>query len=105
MGGIECLGRAVVVLEFDGDGTTRRQTAETGDGNPVVDQDVVVVCGVGKDQWEDALLFEIGLVNPGEGANEDGDTAQMARFHRGVFAGGALAVVLVSDGDPVQASL
>lgn len=42
-------------------------------------------------------------MDTGERLGDDGTGAQMTRFQGGMFAGRALAVVLIADSDPVDA--
>src|SRR5205823_1486935 len=83
-------------------GCERRQAVHR---DPVVLTDLVVGGGVGEGQGEEALLFGVGLVDPSERAGEDGDGPPVAGFHGGVFAGRALAVVLVAHRAPAHACL
>jgi hypothetical protein len=66
----------------------------------IVLTDPVVVGRVGEGDREDALLLQVGLVDPGEGPGHDQDHAPEAGLHGRVLPGGALTHVLVADDGP-----
>lgn len=71
--------------------------------NLVVGGDLVVVLGVGEGEREHTLLLQVGLVDTGEGAGDDGETAEVAGLESGVLTGRALTVVPVANDDPPDA--
>ena len=71
----------------------------------VIRIDLVVVLRAGKGQGQQPLLFQVGLVDTGKAAGDDGQAAEMAGLEGGVLSRGALAVVPVANNDPLDAFL
>lgn len=71
----------------------------------VVGADLLVIGGLREGQGEHTLLLQVGLVNTGEGASDDGKTAQVPGLKGSVFTGGSLAVVPVANDNPPDAVL
>lgn len=94
---------AVGVLGDQSQVLARSEGLETLDVNLVVGGDLVVVGRVGEGQGEHALLLQVGLVDTSEGAGDDGETTEVTGFESSVFTGRALAVVVVTNDDPLDA--
>lgn len=94
---------AVRVLGNQSQVLARSEGLETLDVDLVVGSDLVVVSGVGEGQSEHALLLQVGLVDTSEGAGDDGETTKVTGFKSSVFTRRALAVVVVSDDNPLDA--
>ena len=75
------------------------------DADAVVLADDVVDLGFVEGERQHALLLQVRLMDAGEAANQDGLAAPEPWFHRSVLTRGALAPVLVADGDPGLAGL
>ena len=97
--------RSVGVVDHRRDLSVRGDLGQADQRNPVVDPDLVEVGGIDEPQTQHALLLEVGLGDPGEGAGDDRRPGHVPRFHRSVLPRRSLAVVLVGDGDPPDASL
>ena len=68
---------------------TTRSGASVGEveqRDAIVLTDLVVGRRVGEREGQDSLLLQVGLVDAGEAAGEDHDTAAIARLHRRVLA-------------------
>src|SRR3569833_2770724 len=63
---------------------------------------LIVVSWVGESKRKHALLLEVGLVDASKAASDDGKAAEMARFQSGMFSRRSLAVVPVSNHDPLD---
>ena len=61
----------------------------------VVGLDLLVVLGVGEGEGKHTLLLQVGLVDTGERASDDGRAAQVPGLERSVLTGRTLAVVPV----------
>ena len=92
-------------MDDDRDGLARRELGEPDHVDRVVGPELLVVGRIGERQREHALLLEVGFVDPRERAHDDRPSAHIARLHRRVLTRRALAVVLVADGDPLDAGL
>lgn len=75
------------------------------DVNAVVWLDLVVVLWVGEGQRKHTLLLQVRLVDTGERSGNDSKTAKMSWLQSSVFTRRALAVVPVTNDDPLDASL
>ena len=58
--------------------------------------DLLVVVGVGEGQGKHTLLLQVGLVDTGERAGDDGGAAQVPGLKRSVLTGRTLSVVVVA---------
>ena len=81
------VGGAIAVIEYKAEGNTGGEGGKTDHVDEVVFLDEVVVLFVGEGQAEHALLFEVGLVDPGEGLDEDNPYAEVAGLHGCVLTG------------------
>ena len=70
----------------------------------VIRLDLVVVRRVGEGQREHTLLLQVGLVDTGEAAGDDGKTAQVAGLQSGMLARATLTVVPVTNDNPLDAA-
>ena len=61
------------------------QACQAHHRDAVLGTDQVVVVTVGERERQHALLLEVGLVDPGEGAGHDGAGATEPRLHGGVL--------------------
>ena len=66
-----------------------------GQVDTVVRADLVVVGRVGEGEGKHTLLLQVGLVDTGERASDDGRAAQVPGLERSVLTGRTLAVVPV----------
>ncbi len=98
--GTEVQRRAVRSRQSAPDLAAGGELAEPQDADAVVLADLVVDGRIVEGQRQHALLLQVGLVDPGEAAHDDGPTAAEAGLHGGVLTARALAPVLVADGDP-----
>ena len=94
---------AVGLGGIHGQGDTGGERLEPLDGELVCGLDDVVVGRVGEGQGEHALLLQVGLVDAGKGADDHCSAAEVAGLQGSVLTGGALAVVLIADNDPLDA--
>ena len=99
------IGAAVRMIQLAVERHARLEGLETEDADLVVRLHLVVVGLVVECEGEHALLLQIGLVDPGEGLDNDGPAAQEPWLQSSVFTGRTLAVVLVSEDDPVDAGV
>ena len=81
----------------------RRKAFQTQNVNAIARLNLVVIRRVSKRQRQHALLLQIRLVDPGERADDDGQTAEVPWLERSVFTRGAFSVVVVPDHDPFDA--
>ena len=65
-------GRAVGVVDDAGYGLAGGEGGEAEEADPVVLVDAVVVVGVAEGERQEALLLQVGLVDAGEAAGDDG---------------------------------
>src|SRR5580704_14496255 len=80
-----------------------RHLLQTDQADAVVDADAVVIRPVLEGQRQEALLFQVGFVDPREAAGDYRRAAQEARRQGGVLAAAALAVIVVADRHPPDA--
>ena len=119
------VGGSVAMAQHTLDLTAGSQGFETNEGDLVVWPHEVVVGLVVEGQWQHSLLLEVGLVNstyyedctyvsvtitleiylPCKRLDNDGSASKEPGLKCGVLPGGALAVVLVTEHDPVNAGL
>jgi len=69
----------------------------------VIGLDLVVVGGVREGEGKHTLLLEVGLVDTSERAGDDGKTTEVAGLKSGMLARRSLAVVPVTNDDPLDA--
>ena len=100
----DLVNRAVLVLGNKSDGAVGRDLLDATQVNKVVGLDLVVVLGVNKGKREHTLLSEVGVVDTGERARDDGDTTKVSGLKSGVLSRRTLTVVLVTNHNP-RASL
>ena len=81
----------------------RREAVQAQNVNAIARLNLVVIRRVSERQRQHALLLQIRLVDPGERADDDGQTAEVPWLERSVFTRGALSVVVVPDHDPFDA--
>ena len=96
------IGSSVLVLGSERQVLARGKGLEASDVNLVGTLELVVVLGVNEGESEHALLLQVGLVDTGEAADDDGKTAEEAGLESGVFTGRTLAVVVVTDDNPLD---
>ena len=99
----DVIDRAILVVGNERELGTRSELGETYDIEHVLFLDLVVVGGILEGEGEHALLLEVRFVDAGEALHDHGLHAEEARFHGGVFAAGAFAVVFVTDHDGARA--
>ena len=87
------------------EGHSRLEGLEAEDADLVVRLHLVVVGLVVECEGEHALLLQVGLVDPGEGLDNDGPAAEEPWLQCSVFTRRTLAVVLVPEDDPVNARI
>lgn len=63
---------------------------------------LVVIGGIGEGQWQQTLFLQVRLVDASKRFDNDGASAQMTGLQSGMLAGRALAVVLITDSDPLN---
>lgn len=100
---LDLFGVVVGVGDLEGEGVVGGKGGEAQDAEAVLGLDAVVVGGVGEGECEEALFFEVGFGDAGEGSGDDDVAAAVSDFHGGVFAAGAFAVVVVADDGPASA--
>ena len=103
MGEGNSLARAIRVVNGEVEVLAWREGRQALDIDAVVGTEFVVVSRVGEGKREHALLLEVGLVNAGKAADDDGQAAEEAGFESCVLARRALAVVVVTNDDPADA--
>ena len=99
-GGYSFPDLAVLGVHAHGQGLTLLEVLEAENADLVIGVDLIVVGGVGKGQGEHSLFLEIGFVDTGKGADDDGRAVQVTWFQRCVFSGRTLAVVFIANDDP-----
>lgn len=73
--------------------------------NLVVWLDLVVVRGVNEGQWKHTLLLQVGFVDTGKRADDDGNASQMSGFQCSVFSRTTFSVIPVTNDYPRDALL
>lgn len=63
---------------------------------------LVVIGGIGEGQWQQTLFLQVCLVDASKRFDNDGASAQVTWLQSGMLAGRALAVVLITDSDPLN---
>lgn len=95
---------AVRVLGHESEVLTRREGLQTQNVDLVVRTNLVVVFGVDKGQGKHTLLLQVGLVDTGEGANNDSKATKESGLKSSVFTGRALTIVVVTNNNPLDSS-
>jgi len=65
----------------------------------------VVIFAVGKSQRHDTLLFQVGLVDTSEALGDNDAAAEVTGLQGGMLTGRALAVVVLGNDEPLDATL
>lgn len=96
-------GLALLGVDTEGD---RLANGELGaeQVNLVLRADLVVVGRVGEGQRKHTLLLQVGLVDTGETAGDDSNTAKVTGLQSGVLTRATLTVVPVTDNNPLDAA-
>lgn len=63
---------------------------------------LIVVGSIGEGQWQQTLFLQVGLVDASKRLHNDGASTQVTWLESGMLARGALAVVLITDGHPLD---
>ena len=96
---------AVRVLGNQGEVDSRSELLKVFDVNSVLWSELIVVRRVDESQSKHALFLEVSLVNAGKAADDDGQTTEEAGFQSGMFTGGAFAVVVITDENPLDGTV
>lgn len=96
---------SILVLHHEGQIRSRWKALQPKDVNLVSTFDFIIILGVGKCQCEHSLLLEVCFVDTGEAADNDSKTSKETWFESGVFARGTLAVIVVTNDNPLDASI
>ena len=96
---------AICVLQDEGQVLAGRERLESEDVNLVAGLNLLVVVGVDKRQREHTLLLQVGLVDTGERAGDDGKAAEETGFEGCVLTRGTFTVVVVADDNPLDATV
>ena len=102
---LNLLLRAVLVLEDEGQVLARGEGLETKDVDLVRWADLVVILGVREGESKHTLLLQVRLVDTSEGAGDDSKTTKESRLEGGVLTRGTFTVVVVTDDDPLDATV
>ena len=95
------VGGAVGVVDNGRERLARGKLVEANNGNlGALGGNEVVVIDVGKGEGKQALLLEVCLVDAGKALDNDGAAAEVAWLEGSVFAGRALAVVVLANDAP-----
>ena len=81
----------------------RGEGLEAKDVNPIGGANLVVVFRVDEGESKHSLLLQVGLMDTGERASDDGQTTEETRLKGGVLAGRTFTVVVVTDDNPFNA--
>lgn len=81
----------------------RRKTLQALNRHLIARPHLLIIVRVRKREREHALFLQVRLVDTRERADDDGETAEEARFECGVLTGGTFTVVVVTDDDPFDA--
>ncbi|KAI6748464.1 hypothetical protein HG530_015500 [Fusarium avenaceum] len=93
---------ALKVVDNEGQGLANFELGAE-DIDLVIGSDLVVVSRVGEGQGQHALLLQVGLVDTGERSSDDSKTTEVTRLKSGVLSGRTLAVVPVTNDNPLDA--
>lgn len=102
---LDLLRGAVLVLNDEGEVFARSKALQTLDVNLVGTLDTVVVGRVDEGERKHTLLLQVGLVNTGEGADDDGKTTEETGLKSSMLTGRTFTVVVVTDDDPLDAGV
>lgn len=97
---LELVHGTILMVQSAGEGNPGCELGQAQDGHLVSWLHLLVVGRICEDQGKHTLFLEVGLVDAREGSHDDGPSAEMARFERGMLPGAAFAVVLVADNHP-----
>ena len=76
---------------------------ESLDIHLIIGLNLVVIGRVDESQREHALLLQVGLVDACERTGNDGQSTEVPRLQSSVFTRGTLAVVVITNDDPLDA--
>jgi hypothetical protein len=93
---------SVGVLGNHGQVLARSEGIKTQDIDLVGTLDPVVVLGVSEGEGKHTLLLQVGLVDTGEAADDDGKTTEETGLKGSVLTRRSLTVVVVTDDDPLD---
>lgn len=93
------------MLGNEGQVLARSERFETKNVDLVGRLELVVVGGIGEGQGKHALLLQVGLVDTGERPDNDGETTEVTWLESCVLTGRTLAVVGVTNDDPLDTLL
>ena len=97
--------RAIRVFGNQGEVYSRSELLKAFDVNSVLWSELIVVRRVDEGQSKHALLLEVSLMNTGKAADDDGQTTEEAGLQSGMFTRGAFAVVVITDDNPLDATV
>jgi hypothetical protein len=95
---------AISGVDNKGDGLANGELSAL-DVNTVVGANLLVVGGLREGEGKHTLLLQVGLVDTSEGAGDDGKTTKVPGLESSVLTGRTLAVVPVTNDDPLDAVL
>ena len=95
---------AIRVLGHESQVLTRREGLQTQNVDLVIRTNPVIVFGIDKGQGKHTLLLQVGFVDTGEGANDDSKATKESGLKSSVFTGRALAIVVVTNDNPLDSS-
>jgi hypothetical protein len=81
----------------------RRKLLQPNNIHLIARPHLIIIRRIRKRQRKHTLLLQIRLVDPRKRAHDDRETAEESRLQRGMLAGGAFTVVVVTDDDPFDA--
>jgi hypothetical protein len=95
--------RFILVLSNECQVLARGKSVQAEDIELVSGLDKVVISWVSESEGKHALLFQVGLMDAGEGADNDCKTTQEAGLQSGVLTRRTLTVVAVTNNNPLNA--
>lgn len=98
------IGSSVVVLNNESEVLARGEGLDADNVDFVSTLNLVVILGVDEGQSKHALLLQVGFVNTGKGADNDGSSTKEARLKSSMLTGGTFTVVVVTYNNPLDAS-
>jgi hypothetical protein len=78
---------------------------ETLNVDVIVTLELVIVGGINESEGEHALLLQVGLVDTGKAADDDGQTTEVSGLKSSMFTAGTLTIVRVTNDDPLDATV